>query len=191
MLYAATIGLLDTESVLGIVFVLLNALLVLGNVMGEARTIHQKFNFIIQIDGVDNAAFQDMSELSAEWTETQYYAGGAVIPDTQPARLNVAEVTLQWGATTGDGDIYNWWSESASAVTGGGTPSPYYKRNLDVVQLDKDGGELRRWTLYNAWIKKYVAGAWDNTSDDANLESITLRFDYFEKVFEASPQTAA
>jgi phage tail-like protein len=165
--------------------------LALGTVIGEARTIHQKFNFLVQIDGITHAAFQDMSELSAEWTETQYYEGGAVIPDSQPARLTVAETTLQRGAATGDNELYNWWQETASAVTGGGSPSPNFKRNLDVIQLDKDGAELRRWTLYNAWIKKYVAGAWDNTSDDANLEAITLRFDYFELVFEASPQTEA
>lgn len=175
---------------LGTVLVTLMSLGFAG-VVGEARTIHQRFNFIVEIDGVAHAFFQDMSELSGEWTETAYYEGGARIPNTQPARLNFAEVTLQRGASTGDSDLYNWWRETSSAVTGGGTPSPKFKRNLDIVQLDQDRSELRRYTLYNAWIKKYMAGQWDNTSDDANLEAVTLRYDFFEKAFEASPQTEA
>lgn len=161
-------------------------------VFGEARTIHQRFKFIVEIDGVINAAFQDMSELSGEFSDTEYWAGGAVIPNKQPARLTFADVTLQVGAATGDGDLYEWWQETAGAVTGGGTVSPLYKRHLDVVQLDKDGTELRRWTLYNAYIKKYSAfTGLDNTSDEVTLEAVVLRYDYFEKTFEASPQLAA
>jgi phage tail-like protein len=161
-------------------------------VFGEARTIHQRFNYIVEIDGVTNAAFQDVSELSGEFSDTEYWAGGAVIPNKQPARLTFADITLQVGAATGDGDLYEWWQETASAVTGGGTVSPFYKRNLDIVQLDKDRSELRRWTVYGAYIKKYSPfTGLDNTSDEVTLEAIVLRYDYFEKSAEASPQRAA
>jgi hypothetical protein len=46
-----------------------------------------------------------------------------------------------------------------------------YKRNLDVVQQDRDGVTLRRWSLSRAWPIKFVAGEWDNESDENIIES--------------------
>ncbi|MFM2153008.1 MAG: hypothetical protein RL199_1443, partial [Pseudomonadota bacterium] len=37
-------------------------------------------------------------------------------------------------------------------------------------------------TLFRAWPVKFVAGAWDNESDENVIESLTLTFDYFELV---------
>jgi len=51
-----------------------------------------------------------------------------------------------------------------------------------VVQLDRDGSELRRWTLYNAWPTKFNAGEWDNEADENVIEQVTLTFDYFDIV---------
>jgi hypothetical protein len=57
-----------------------------------------------------------------------------------------------------------------------------YKRNLDIVQQDPDGTTLRRWTLSRAWPVKFVAGDWDNESDENVIESVTLTYDFFELV---------
>lgn len=57
-----------------------------------------------------------------------------------------------------------------------------YKRNLDIVQQDRDGVTLRRWTLVRAWPVKFVAGEWDNESDENVIESVTLTYDFFELV---------
>lgn len=57
-----------------------------------------------------------------------------------------------------------------------------YKRNLDIVQQDRDGTTLRRWSLSRAWPVKFVAGDWDNESDENVIESVTLTYDFFEVV---------
>jgi len=57
-----------------------------------------------------------------------------------------------------------------------------YKRNLDIVQQDRDGTTLRRWSLSRAWPVKFVAGDWDNEADENVIESVTLTFDFFELV---------
>lgn len=46
--------------------------------------------------------------------------------------------------------------------------------------MERDNTTLRRWSLYQAWPTKFVAGAWDNESDENVIESVTLTFDYFE-----------
>ena len=57
-----------------------------------------------------------------------------------------------------------------------------YKRNIDIVQQDRDGTTLRRWSLSRAWPVKFVAGDWDNESDENVIESVTLTFDFFELI---------
>ena len=52
--------------------------------------------------------------------------------------------------------------------------------NLDIVQEDRDGSTMQRRSLYGAWPVKLVAGAWDASSDEALIESVTLTFDYWE-----------
>ena len=47
-----------------------------------------------------------------------------------------------------------------------------YKRNIDIVQQDRDGTTLRRWTLSGAWPVKFVAGDWDNESDENVIEAV-------------------
>jgi phage tail-like protein len=155
-------------------------------VVGEARSIHKRFKFIVEIDGVASAGFQSCSGLEAELAEMTYWEGGAIIPEKQPTRLTVSDVTLERGAATGDHDLWNWFSQTADASANAGLPSPLFKRNLDIVQMNHDNSVIRRWTIFNAWPKKFVAGEWDNTSDDPTMEQVVLAIDYFEKTYEAA-----
>jgi phage tail-like protein len=150
-------------------------------VIGTPRTFHKKFKFIVEIDGVASAGFQKCSELSVEVANVQYSEGGALIPNKSPGRLTFADVTLERGATE-DQDLFDWLSEVADASANAGLNEPEFKRNLDIVQQDRDGSELRRWRLHNAWPVKFVAGDWDNEADENVIESVTLTYDFFELV---------
>ena len=73
-------------------------------------------------------------------------------------------------------------SEAAITSSGLGLTDVNYRRNLDIVQQDRDGLTLRRWSLSRAWPVKFVAGEWDNESDENVIESVTLTYDVFELV---------
>jgi phage tail-like protein len=150
-------------------------------VIGTPRTFHKKFKFIVEIDNVASAGFQKCSELSVEVANVQYSEGGALIPNKSPGRLTFADVTLERGATQ-DPDLFDWMQEVADASANAGLNEPEFKRNLDIVQQDRDGSELRRWRLHNAWPVKFVAGDWDNEADENVIESVTLTYDFFELV---------
>jgi phage tail-like protein len=150
-------------------------------VIGTPRTFHKKFKFIVEIDNVASAGFQKCSELSVEVANVQYSEGGALIPNKSPGRLTFADVTLERGATE-DQDLFDWLAEVADAAANAGLNEPEFKRNLDIVQQDRDGSELRRWRLHNAWPVKFVAGDWDNEADENVIESVTLTYDFFELV---------
>jgi len=148
-------------------------------IIGNPRHYHPKWKFRVEIDGVEYAGFQTCSELSAEAGQTEIWEGGASIPSKGPARMTFSDITLERGATV-DGDLYTWFRQVFAAAAGIGQPDPVMKRNLDIVQLDRNDAELQRWRVFGAWPKKFVAGDWDNTSDEYVIESVTLAIDFFE-----------
>ena len=158
---------------------------------GTPRTFHKKFKFIVEIDNVAFAGFQKCSALEAEVAKIEYSEGGTLIPNKSAGRITVSDLTLERGATS-DGDLFNWFKTvvDQTADAGGGAggfgsglKEPDFKRDLDIVQLDRDGDELRRWTVTGAWPTKFSGGEWDNESDENVIESVTLAIDTFDKTF--------
>jgi len=150
-------------------------------VSGTPRSFHKRFKFIVEIDDVASAGFQKCSELSVEVANVQYFEGGTLIPNKSPGRLTFADVTLERGATS-DKDLFDWLTQVADASANAGLNEPEFKRNLDIIQQDRDGSTLRRWRLSGAWPVKFVAGEWDNEADENVIESVTLTYDFFELV---------
>ena len=150
-------------------------------VIGNPRSFHKKFKFIVQADDVTSSGFQKCSELSVEIAKVEYFEGGSIIANKSPGRLTFSDVTLERGATQ-DRDLFSWFQDVAITSSGLGLADVNYKRNLDIVQQDRDGVTLRRWSLSRAWPVKFVAGDWDNGSDENVIESVTLTYDFFELV---------
>ena len=148
-------------------------------IIGNPRSYHTKFKFVVEIDGIAYAGFQKCSELSVEAAKIEHWEGGAIIASKSPGRLTFSDITLERGATQ-DRDLFNWFSDVAIGSSGLGLPDVLYKRNLDIVQQDRDGTTLRRWSITRAWAQKFVAGDWDNTADETVIESLTLTYDFFE-----------
>ncbi|MBU8900628.1 phage tail protein [Corallococcus sp. M34] len=147
-------------------------------VIGQPRSFHKRFKFLVEIDSVSSAGFQKCSELSVEVANVQYFEGGSLIPNKSPGRLTVSDVTLERGATQ-DHELFDWFQDVVHTASGLGLPDILYKRNLDIVQQDRDGTTLRRWSLSRAWPVKFVAGEWDNESDEVVIESVVLTYDFF------------
>ena len=148
-------------------------------VIGTPRTFHAKWKFLVDVDGFVSTGFSKASELSVEIARVDQWEGGSLIPNKSPGRLTFTDVTLERGATR-DQDLFAWMQQVADASANAGLNEPQFKRNLDIVQQDRDGTELRRWRLHNAWPVKFVAGEWDNEADENVIESVTLTYDFFE-----------
>ena len=154
-------------------------------VRGNPRGLHQKFLFTVSVTPPwASAAFQKCSELSVEIAEVSYWEGGSLIPIKDPGRLTFADITLERGASD-DLDFYTWARDTANAARGRsgggrGTGLLEVKKNLGIEQRDRNDDVLRTWQVFNAWPKKMVAGEWDNTTDEATLEMLTLGYDYHQ-----------
>lgn len=148
-------------------------------VLGQPRHFHSKFRFVVEFDNFGSAAFQSCSELKSEVAEIAYYEGGTIIPVKEPGRMTFSDLTIERAATK-DADLHRWFQETASAALNGGLRSPLFKRNGSIVQFDRDNRTLRRWQLSGCWPKSFVAGAWDNNSDEFTMEQVVLCLDFFQ-----------
>ena len=111
-------------------------------VIGNPGSFHKKFKFIVEIDDIDHAAFQKCIELSVEVANVQYFESGSLITNRSPGRLTYADVTLERGATQ-DRDLFDWFQDVAITSSGLGLNDIHYKRNLEIVQQDRDVTTLR------------------------------------------------
>jgi len=150
-------------------------------VIGNPRSFHKRFKFVVEIDSIASAAFKTCSELSVEIAKVEHREGGVLIPNKSPGLVSFTDVTLERGATN-DRDFWDWVKQVADAAANAGLIDDDYKRTLDIVQQDRDGSELRRWRITNAWPVKFTGGDWDNEADENNIESVTLTYDYFDLV---------
>lgn len=151
--------------------------------IGEQRKLEHKWRFTVEIDGFASAHFNKCSALEFEIAKVEHWEGGNIIPHKEPGRVTVSDLTLDRGVGL-DRDVYNWAKEAADFVRNGGGLPEELKRNVEIVQRDRAGNEVRRWAVYNAWPQKFQAGEWDNNSDEVVIEQLVLCIDYFE---EADP----
>jgi phage tail-like protein len=148
--------------------------------LGAPRNYHPKWKFTVRIDSISVANFQSCSELASEYGEVQQWEGGSIIPYKTPGRLTYDDITLARGVT-GSTELYDWHKAVGGSIEVGGTPAePAFKRNLDIVQLDRTGVNVRVWRVFGCWPKRFVAGDWDNEADENVIEQLVLAYDYFQ-----------
>lgn len=140
------------------------------------RSYYKKFKFVVEIAGVQFAGFKTCSEIRGQTAVIEHHEGGSLVPNKSLGRLTFPNVTLTRGATD-DLDLYAWWQQTvaASALVA----DPDFKRTIDIVQQDRRGLELRRWTLHLAFPTEFKAGDWDNDADENTVEELILAYDFF------------
>jgi phage tail-like protein len=147
--------------------------------------VKQRFRFGISVGQPAQGAgpvatkFRSCSELSVEVANSQIFHGGSIIPFKMPGRTTFSDVTLDYGATK-DGSLYAWLMQGAVAGGTVGGNGFAFKRPVDIIEFDRPSSiQLNRWHLANAWPTRFVAGEWDNESDDFTISSVTLTYDFF------------
>lgn len=156
-------------------------------ITGTPRGYDQKWNFKIEIDGIALSWFESMSGLEAEVGVVEQHEGGSiVVADQTPGKVKFTPVTLMVGATS-NRELWDWFKLVVDAgANSGGTPDTV-KKNLAVIQLERDGTEKKRWDLFQAFPSKFKAGEWDGKAEENVIQEITLTYRYFDLGEGATP----
>lgn len=140
---------------------------------GKRPDPYKNFNFLVQIDGIDQAAFSEVSGLQAETEVIEYREGSDPLSSSRklPGVVKYGNVTLKRGVTQSR-DLWEWWrTVSTGAVE---------RRNVAVVLLDDARQPVKRWLLRNAFPAKYVAPDLNAKGNEVAIETLELAHEGLE-----------
>lgn len=149
--------------------------------MAQPTVWWKKFKFVIEIDGVARAAFHDCSDLNAVSETVKYREDGRLNPHKSPGTVDFPPITLTRGKTR-DYDLYNWFKDTFDAASGTGLDEPDIYRSFDIVQQNRKGEEVERFTVSKAFASEYHGGNWDNDASEVGMEAVVVEPDSFERV---------
>lgn len=138
---------------------------------GDRVDPYRNFNFLVEIDGITQAGFQECSGgLSSEIDATEYREGGYSLEHGStahklPGMTKYANITLKWGLTDSQ-ELYKWHRD---AVIG-----KIERKNGSIILMDRDGAEKVRWTFYNGWPAKWKGSDFNAKSSDVAIESLEI-----------------
>lgn len=127
---------------------------------------YRGFNFLVEIDGITQAGFQEVTGLDASTPSVDYREGTDPNHVRKLSGLNTySPIGLKKGIT--DSDEFWKWRET---VINGKTE----RKNGSIVLLDEAGAEKIRWNFTNAWPSKWTGPALNSTSASVAVEALEL-----------------
>lgn len=153
----------------------------MNNVGVTPISLRQKWQFGVEIDGFLSMYFKRSDLPKMNFEKVEFAPGGSIWNFKAAGRAEFPDISMEKGQPQEDLDssILDWMNQCvAVAAHSGGVPSDYM-RQASVVEFDREGNEIRRWNLKNAWIAEADWGEGDGESSDYNLESITICYDFF------------
>src|SRR5512138_1409285 len=127
---------------------------------------YRGFNFLVEIDGITQAGFQECSGLDSQTASVDYREGGDPNHMRKLTGLNsFMPISLKRGITDSD-ELWRW---RLTAVDGKAE-----RRNGSVVLLDEKGTEKVRWNFSNAWASKWTGPAFSSTGNAIAVETLEI-----------------
>ncbi|MGB7922511.1 MAG: phage tail protein [Pyrinomonadaceae bacterium] len=134
---------------------------------------YRSFNFLVEIDGITQAGFQEVSGLDASTDSTDYREGSDPNHVRKLTGLNkYSAITLKRGITDSD-ELWKW---RATAIDG-----KTQRKNGSIILLDEAGQEKLRWNFFNAWPSKWTGPSFNSTSTAVAVETLEITHEEVKK----------
>ncbi|HEX6674945.1 MAG TPA: phage tail protein [Actinomycetes bacterium] len=131
------------------------------------------FRFILEIDGIAQGSFSQVSGFGSRVEPIEYREGGdAPTVRKLPGRVTYPDITLRWGVTD-DLQLYRW---HRAAVDG-----HIERKNGSIVLLGDDGQEKVRWNFFQAWPSVWDGPDFDATANAVALHTLTISCERVEQ----------
>jgi phage tail-like protein len=134
---------------------------------------YRGFNFLVEIDGITRAGFQECSGLDATTDVTEYREGADPNHKRKLTGLNsFSNITLKWGVTDSD-ELWKW----RQTVIDGRAE----RKNGSIILMDAAGQEKVRWNFFSAWPSKYDGPDFNAKGNDVSLDALTVSCERVER----------
>ncbi len=142
---------------------------------GQQPVYYRSFQFLVEIDGITNARFQEVGGVDATTDVTEYREGGNLLGTKKfPGQTKHSNLSLKRGYTD-DATLFTWYEDVMTGRT------ENIRRNISVVQTDMSGVEVFRWNLYQAFPVKYTAPAYNAKGNDLSIETLEVAYERIER----------
>ena len=127
--------------------------------------------FSVEIDGVDNLAFEQalLPELGVEVTEYREGSDPTQLSRKLPGRPYFSNLLLRRGFN-GSLALYQWWLEASRGEPGA-------RRSLAITLLDEERNPVLRVAFRNAFPARYTFSPLDAQDGSPWVESLEVAFD--------------
>jgi phage tail-like protein len=132
------------------------------------------YNFLVEIDGITRAAFQECSGFDSTIDIIEHREGGEnTTPRKLPGMTKYSNIQLKWGMTD-DRDLYDWHRQTILGQI--------ERKNGSIVLLGRDGQEVARWNFVRAWPSKWDGPDLNAEGNDVAIEMLELAHEGVERV---------
>jgi phage tail-like protein len=133
---------------------------------GDIPDPYGNYNFHVELDGIDRAAFQECSGFDSTIDVIEHREGGENTTLRKlPGLTKYSNIVLKWGMTN-DTDLYDWHRR---VVQG-----DIERKNGSIVLLDRRGEEVARWNFERAWPTKWDGPDLNAEGNDVSIETLEL-----------------
>lgn len=136
--------------------------------VGERKDPYKNHRFLVEIDGVSQAGFREVT-IPESGQEPIEYREGNEPPTTrkQPGLIRYGNVTLKWGITDSL-DLYKWRQQ----VEAGKMKEA--RKKMAIVLLNEEGEAASRWEFTSAWPTKYSSPSLNATANEIAIETLEI-----------------
>jgi len=140
---------------------------------GTRTDPYRGFNFMVEIDGITQAGFQECGGLDVSTDPVDYREGTDPNHLSKLTGLNkYVPVTLKRGITDSD-ELWKW----RQTVIDGKAE----RRNGSIILLDDTGAEKLRWNFVNAWPSKWTGPTFNSTNNAVAIEALEITHEELKK----------
>ena len=142
---------------------------------GERDDPYKHYNFLVEIDGVARAGFQEVGVITTDTDPVDYREGSD--PHLNVRKLTglrkFTNITLKRGYTQNK-ELWHWRKDIINGTV--------QRRSADIILLDELRQPVLRWRIREAWISKWESGPMNAKTNDVFIESCELTHEGAELV---------
>lgn len=142
--------------------------------IGQIPDPYGAYNFLVEIDGITRAAFQECSGFDSTVDIIEHREGGQNTTTRKlPGMTKYSNIQLKWGLTD-DRELYDWHRRIVLGAI--------ERKNGSIVLLDRRGEEVARWNFVRAWPSKWDGPDLNAEGTDVAVELLEIAHEGIERV---------